>query len=731
MPPINRREFIAASAASVAVASIGGSAAQDAAAKKPWYSTMRRCGHLNFNEQDPLTMDVDAWTDYFLSLKVEALMPNGGGILAFYPTSVPFHRRSQFLGSRDLFGEWVTSARKHNLRIVARMDCNYAYEDAFQAHPEWFELNKDGSPKRHTECPWLYKTCLFSTYFTEQMPAIYRELSERYAPDAFYTNGWPGTEALEVCHCRNCQKIYQEQTGGTPPESTDARSAIYRKYYEVYMDRVAEVWKLWQDTVTEKSQNCVYAGNLSGIRAVKDVHRLGNAAAWFYADNQGRSSDGPLWMCAQEGRLAWAIAGDRGITNSVGSYASSQPGWRHTSKTKEEVTLWMAQAAASGMAPSYHWLGGQPLDTRWKEAGRSFFSWLAENESHFRNRGTLANLAVLYPQSTISFYAANGQRERRLNGEVIESTDYLEGMYAALLGGRFLFDFIHEKDLSAAALKKYRALLIPNAAYLRDSECQAIRGYVASGGSVLATFETSRYNEWGEPRQDFGLGDVLGVSAAGGIIGPLGNSYMHIERSHPVLEGFEQTTILPGAEFRIPVTQTDSRTLLLSVIPNYPAFPPEMVYPRVPSTTEPAAVFREQGAARIVYFPGDVDRTFLRSGNPDFSRLMSNAIRWMLDGSELPATVEGKGLVELFAWETEPGFALHILNYTNPGLAHPYVSDFYPTGPLQTRFEIPDGRKIAHVRALRSPRELSFKQTGDTVVFEVPEVMDYEVVALT
>jgi hypothetical protein len=151
----------------------------------------------------------------------------------------------------------------------------------------------------------------------------------------------------------------------------------------------------------------------------------------------------------------------------------------------------------------------------------------------------------------------------------------------------------------------------------------------------------------------------------------------------------------------------------------------------VRSTAEPAAVFREQGAARIVCFPGDVDRTFLRSGNPDFSRLMKNAIRWLLGGSEPPATVEGKGLVELFAWETEPGFALHILNYTNPGLTHPYVSDFYPTGPLKTRFEIPDGRKIAHVRALKSHRELGFKQTGGTVVFEVPGVMDYEVVALT
>ena len=177
---------------------------------------------------------------------------------------------------------------------------------------------------------------------------------------------------------------------------------------------------------------------------------------------------------------------------------------------------------------------------------------------------------------------------------MIESTDYLEGMYAALLGGRFLFDFVHEKDLSAATLKKYRALLIPNAAYMRDNECEAIRNYEASGGSVLATFETSLYNDWGEPRKDFGLGDIFGVSTPGGMIGPLGNSYMHTDKAHPVLEGFEDTTILPGAEFRVPVTQNKSEALSLSVIPNYPAYPPEMVYPRVRSTNEPAAIFREQ-----------------------------------------------------------------------------------------------------------------------------------------
>lgn len=693
---------------------------------------MLRCGQININEQDPLTLDADAWMNYFASLKVDAVLLNGGGIMAFYPTNVPFQHRSEFLGSRDLFGELVTAARKRNLRVVARMDCNYAYEEAFNAHPEWFEYNADGSPRRHSECSWLYKTCMFSTYFTEQMPAIYREINQRYAPDGFYTNGWPGTGALEVCYCPICQRLYREQTGGTPPETTDVRSAIYRKYYEVYMDRVSQVWKLWEATATEKSPNSVYVGNLGGgIRTVKDVKRLGEVAAWFNADNQGRSGNTPIWMCAQQGRVARSVMNGRTVTNVIGAYDTGRPGWRHSSKTKEETNLWMAQAAASGMVPWFHWLGGQPEDTRWEETGQSFFDWLAANQSHFRNRSSIANLAVLYPQSTISFYASNGTRERKLNGETIDSADYLEGIYAALLEGRFLFDFVHQENLNAATLKPYRALIIPNAAYLRDNECDAIREYVASGGSVLATFETSRYNEWGEQREDFGLRDIFGVSVAGEVIGPYGNSYMHMDRPHPVLEGYRGTTILPGPEFRVPVSRLNLQDLYLSVIPAYPSFPPEMVFPRIQRTDEPAAIFREQGSSRIVYFPGDIDRTFWRSGHPDFSRLIINSVHWLLNGQPLPASVEGSGMLELFVWETEQGFALHILNYTNPRMTHPYMSQVYPVGPLKARFQVPGGSKIGSVRALRGLSDLRFKQSEGTVTFDLPSVLDYEVIALT
>lgn len=706
--------------------------ADDSGQTKPWYATMLRCGQVNMNDEDPLTMDADAWMNYFSSLKVDAVLLNGGGIMAYYPTKVPYQHRSEFLGSRDLLGDMVTAARHRNLRVVARMDCNFAYEEAFQAHPEWFEANPDGSPRRHSECPWLYKTCMFSTYFTEQMPAIYREINQRYSPSGFYTNGWPGTYALEVCYCPACQKLYHGEVGGVPPEYTDASSAVYRRFYTAYMDRIAAVWKLWDDVAKERSPDSVYVGNLGGgIRTVKDVKRLSEVAAWFNADNQGRSGNTPVWMCAQQGRVAQSVMNGRTVTNVIGSYVTGNPGWRHTSKPREEATLWMAQATASGMVPWYHWLGGQVEDTRWKETGRSFYDWLAANQSHFRNQKSIASLAVLYPQSTIAFYGSNGTKDRKLNGETIDAGDYLEGLYAALLEGRFLFDFVHQENLSAEVLKPYRALLIPNAAYLRDSECDAIRDYVAAGGSIVATFETGLYNEWGELRGDFGLREIFGVSVAGKTIGPYNNSYMHIDQPHPILEGYAGTTMLPGAEFRVPVSHIAPAALHLSIIPHYPSFPPEMVFPRISHTDEPAAIFRQQGSSRIAYFPGDIDRTYWHSGLPDFGRLLINATRWVLNDQPLPATVEGDGMLELFAWQTEPGFALHILNYTNPRMTRPYISHLYPTGILKVQFRVPGGRKIGSVRALRAGRDLQFTQTEGAVKFEVPPVADYEVITLT
>jgi hypothetical protein len=156
-----------------------------------------------------------------------------------------------------------------------------------------------------------------------------------------------------------------------------------------------------------------------------------------------------------------------------------------------------------------------------------------------------------------------------------------------------------------------------------------------------------------------------------------------------------------------------------------------MVYPRTPHTDEPAALFHERGRSRVAYFPGDVDRTFWRSGNTDLSRLLQNAVRWVRGEAPGVVQIEGPGVVEAFAWETEPGFALHVLNYTNPNMTRGFVRQFYAIGPQRVRFEVGAARRVARVQALRAGGELRFRQEGSAVEFEIPSIVDYEVVALS
>ncbi len=91
---LNRRDFIAAPAAALATSLF---AAETAV---PWQRKIRRVGQTNMTEHDPAALDVEQWADYWASLKVDAVLISVTGILAFYQTKVPYHRKGKFLGSR-------------------------------------------------------------------------------------------------------------------------------------------------------------------------------------------------------------------------------------------------------------------------------------------------------------------------------------------------------------------------------------------------------------------------------------------------------------------------------------------------------------------------------------------------------------------------------------------------------------------------------------------------------
>jgi hypothetical protein len=144
MMELTRREFIAAVPA---VAMAGSMLAAEVPVAAPWARKVRRIGQLNMTEHDPVALDVEQWADYWTSLKVDAVLVSVTGILAFYQTRVPFHRKGKFLGDRDFFGDCCAAAGKRGIHVIARMSPDLNWEDAVKAHPEWFRQDSEGWSK--------------------------------------------------------------------------------------------------------------------------------------------------------------------------------------------------------------------------------------------------------------------------------------------------------------------------------------------------------------------------------------------------------------------------------------------------------------------------------------------------------------------------------------------------------------------------------------------------------
>jgi hypothetical protein len=683
-------------------------------ASQPWQQRIRRVGQSNMTEHDPAVMNIEEWADYWHGCGTDIVYISVTGILAYYPSKVKFHRHGKFLDGRDFFGECVAAARKRGMRVVARMSPDLNWGDALEAHPEWAMHNRDGSVQSSAEEPRLFKTCMFSTYMDDYVPAVMREVNSLYDVDCFYTNGWPPLGSLPECHCAICSKL--------PAANTVA-------YWRAFNDRLFELWNKYDAIAKEKKPDSFFFANLGGnVHAGPNLDRLGKTTAWFQGDNQGRTNEDPaVWGCTLQGRVCNAVLDGKFAANITAAYSTSQVPWRNAAKNADEARMWLNETVASGLVPYYHFIGsenGFGEDRRWQKVGSDYFKWTQKHDAHLKVRRSIANIGVVMGQCTQLLYP--GPATGRSRTYMRETT---HGLYDALLTGRFAFDFVHEERLEPERLAKYRALLLPNVAMLSNRQCEQIREYARRGGSIMASFETGLYDEDLKPRAEFALSDLLGINKAGEAIGTNGNAYYaRIERKHPLLEGFTDTNWLPGAQNRVPLKPVQDA--VMTVVPGFVRYPPELAYPPISHTDEPAVVLGENGASRVAYFPGDIERTYWLTGHGDLLRLMHNTIQW-LTRNERAVSVEGDGLVEMFAWETSPGYAVHLLNYTNPNAHHGWMQTVYPLGAQTVTLRLPDGVRVRSVELLRAEQSVPFQVREQILRFTIPRVGDYEAAAVT
>jgi hypothetical protein len=181
-----------------------------------------RWAQLAFVEDDPGRYDPVFWLDYFKRIHADGACLSAGGCVAFYPTKIPLHYRSKFLGGGDAFGEMLTGCRKLHMNVIARVDPHAAHQDVYEAHPDWIAVESNGQPRRHWAMRSLWVTCALGPYNFEFMTGVIREITNLYEVDGIFANRWSGSG---MCYCEHCRRNFREFSGlELPPTAAGQRT---------------------------------------------------------------------------------------------------------------------------------------------------------------------------------------------------------------------------------------------------------------------------------------------------------------------------------------------------------------------------------------------------------------------------------------------------------------------------------------------------------------------------
>jgi len=150
---------------------------------------------------------------------------------------------------------------------------------------------------------------------------------------------------------------------------------------------------------------------------------------------------------------------------------------------------------------------------------RQLFGWLADHDEAYYDDDLrpYANVALLFSRQTLD-YLDRGSWESDYAYH-----DEWRGMAMMLLESHIPYQVITEADLTAEKLadgstelaEVYEALILPFFGAMSPAQAQAIRAYVAGGGTIVATGETSLFDAEGQQLPDLQLADVFGVSYDG------------------------------------------------------------------------------------------------------------------------------------------------------------------------------------------------------------------------
>ena len=653
-------------------------------------------------------------------------------------------------GKRDLLAEQVNAAHKAGLRTRTYLNVHYYGDDFYARHKDWAQVKADGSPI-DTLYGHGYSMCV-NTSYRERMFKLISEVASR-GVDVVFLDGpayYPG-----ACYCPDCRTAFRAENGTEPPTKEDWKDPLWRKFV---LFRYRSIAKFLKDGTRVLRQaglsSLLYSNNssqvwpswsfaLSAEDSFEGQGIIGMESYQYYTLPSGV----PMWFQAWTTKLANSIKGEKPFCLFLA--ASHQP-WFRQKIPPVEYLLGKLQGLANG-ADMFEDHG---FATEATPEGSRFFEMANRNESYYQSSSSAAKVALVWSRRTGDFFfeppAEAGGEEAQARVEVekpagvaVQAGDFLEakriamwkyeserrtteearGFYEALVRLHVPFDLISDLNIRDADLARYDLLVLPNVACMSTEQVASIRTFVSSGKGLISTYKTSMFTELGDPREDFALADVFGVSSEGSVMPALKWDYMSVKGEHDVVKGIpsekpyqSDLKLLPSPEFVLRSTVTTGRSLCVQLEPM-----PARYGDLTGETQNATIVTNERGKGRSVFFPCAFGGQYWNNGFLDYLRIIANSVEWAGRSPTIVHT-DAPETLETTAFAGDGFYLLHLINYSY-ALRRPFQRVFAVKG---SKFLIHTGWKPSSVTSLYAKKRLDHSFKKGAVSFVVPEVHLYE-----
>jgi len=624
-----------------------------------------------------------------------------GGIrqgLSCYPSQYfPAHPQ---LGGKDLLGEMVHACENYGFHVFPHIQFLYAFRpEAIALHPDWAAVNPDGSPIKTSYGVGSglndgTAVCFNNPTVIQTYARACQEITERYPVSGMYFDiAWRGN-----CFCSHCRELFFEQYGYELPDNPFInRQHMHDYLHGLHIRGIEKGLK----TVTEA---------IKSVRPIPVIFNMVEANKRYSRHALMNFTDGALVAEMNNGNymdLLQRVKTGAAFGKATWCYCPITN--RSLFRTEDDLDTQLSALTeiSHGGTPIIETVRAYLNDQTGVPQLEKIFVLMEKREKLFFDYRPIPWIALHCSAQTALEYGVYDTRSSGAEKGIWDNL-YFSGAFSTLIQGHHPFSIILDDDISRGMLNNYKVVVLPNVACLSEDQISVLMEFVRNGGGLLATFETSLYDQGGMRRSDFGLRDLFqihhsekaNVEYQSSLL--MEGPYLRICRDHPITRGLEPDAKLPyyrcGHPF-VPVEAAEEDAIVADI---FYADGGEYGKPYAyPAGRPPAIVAGTFGRGKYIYMSAALDYLFAKTGLQQVQRIFDNGIEFLTDHEFLVRTNAPDSVVIHFT-ENKSSRLLHIFNYSGNTLhmERSQLGNIVPLDNLSFSITRMKGKKLGKISPL-------------------------------